>query len=232
MKIVFKKVDLISPEETINLWKIFQQSSTINLDEFKTKQETLDQYALYFNAQQKLIGYTGIRSYSFKLNTKKYRAIYFGQTIVEKNYRGKKFIQNTVIRLLLKHLMSFNLSNLIIWNDSVSYRPYLVMAKNLKSYYPNMLNTNQEEFRSICNLLGKKYYGAAFCSNTGTIIKPRPTLRKKELVLSKKDLEDPHIKFYVTKNPNYTQGHGLITFCPATLKNLFFYLRKITLSKH
>ena len=228
MKIQFRTVDSFTSEENENLWSLIRKSYNTSFDEFLEKQQTLDQYALYYSEDKQLIGFTGIRDHGFRVNKQKYRAIYFGQTVIDTNFRGKKLIQNTVVKLLLRHFMRFKRAKLIVWNDSISYRPYLVMAKNLKSYYPRMEIAPKEEAEhlQIRDVLGNHYYHADYCEKTGTVRKNKSTLEASELVLSEKDMAKPHIHYYVSKNPNFVEGHGLITFCPATMSNLLFYLTK------
>lgn len=233
MKILFRNVDSFDSHENERLWSLLQQSYNLSFEEFLKKQETLDKYALYYTNDKQLVGFTGIRDHFFRLDKRKYRAVYFGQTVIDRNFRGKSLIQNTVIRLLLRHFFGFKRSKLIIWNDSISYRPYLVMAKNLKSYYPNMAATSKAEHEHlrIRDLLGEHYYHSDYSPNTGTVKKFKSTLEEKELVLSEKDLSEPYIHYYVSKNPDFVHGHGLITFCPANFSNLFFYLKK-KVTKH
>lgn len=226
MKIKFKNVTEFTTVDNQKLWDIFTKSYDLSFYDFTEKQKTLDKYALYFNSENQLIGYTGIRDCSFKIEKKNYRAIYFGQTVIEKEYRGKNLIQNTVIKLLAKHFIGLKQSKLIIWNDSLSYRPYLVMAKNLKNYYPNKNLSHKAKDIEIRNTLGNRYYKESFCSSTGTVFKDQVILKENELTLSSKDLNDPHIQYYVSLNPNYEKGHGLITFCHAEFGNLFYYLKK------
>ena len=226
IKIRFRKVKSFSTDENHILWSVFQESYDLSFEDFLKKQQSLDRYAIYLNQEQQIVGYTGIRDHSFVTGNKKYRTIYFGQTIIKSEYRKKNLIQKTVVKLFSQHFLSLRRSKLFIWNDSLSYRPYLIMAKNLKCYYPSANVQHQKEHIEIRDILGEKYYGASYCSKTGTVQKNKTILKEKELTLSNKDLSNPHIQFFISKNPNFVKGHGLITFCPATMNNLLFYLKK------
>jgi hypothetical protein len=225
MKIRFKAINTFTENGIKNLYAIFKKSYDIDYQEFLEKHSSLDKYAVYKDAEENIIGFTGIRDCSFNIKKQRYRAVYFGQTFIEEQFRGKKLIQFTVIKLLISHYISFKRSKLIVWNDSLSYRPYLVMAKSLKYYYPNKDRKSDEIDLKIRDKLGEEYYPGSYCNKTGTVMKSRTVLKTKELHVSEKDLTDPDIKYYIDKNPNYIKGYGLITFCYASIKNLIYFIK-------
>ncbi len=161
----------------------------------------------------------------------RYRAIYFGQTMILPKYRGRSLIQNTVNRLFLKHFLQFNRRQLIVWNDSIHYRPYLVMARGLKEFYPDPNQEDQKELELIRDKLGNRYYGKAYCAASGTVHKEQTILNDQDIQLSANDLKDPHIDFFMKRNPGFQKGDGMITLCPANFKNFRHFMIEGKLKK-
>ena len=42
--------------------------------------------------------------------------------------------------------------------------------------------------------------------------------------ITEEDMQDPHINYYVKRNPGYGEGDGLVFLCPANMANLYYYL--------
>ncbi|MCO6162660.1 hypothetical protein [Flavobacterium sp. NRK F7] len=224
MQIQFRTIGSLTQPEQERIWAIYKTSYTVEREVFLDKQQRLDLYAMYYNPKKELVGFTGIRKNSCTTSSRKYIAIYLGQTIILPQYRGKKLIQKTVMRIMLHLKFKNPFHKIVIWNDSLSYRPYLVMAKGLKDFYPNPNKAEQKEFEAIRDELGMKYYPESYDKQTGIVSKAHRVLLADEITLTEKDLQNEYIQFFVKKNPGYIEGNGLITFSPATFGNLFYYL--------
>lgn len=224
MKLRIKKQVLLKHTLVNQMFAIYQKSYNISEKAFRDKMNTIDSYALYFTSENKLVGFTGIRKKAIDIEKDRYKAYYIGQTIILPEYRGKSLIQRTIVRLFINHYLKNPFRKVIVWNDSLSYRPYLVMAKGLKQFYPSPHPIASEKLRAVRNALGTIYYGDTFCPMTGIVSKKSAVLSPAELAISAEKLADPYVQFYVNQNPKYYEGNGLITLCPANLRNLFYYL--------
>lgn len=225
LRIRLKDGHSFSPDELRNMYEIYLQSYQISWDDFLTKRASIDVYAIYTD-KNKMVGFTGLRYRKITVDGVSYVALYIGQTIITHEYRGKSLIQKTVIKMFFKHYLSNPFSKLIVWTNAITYRPYLVMSKGLKDYYPHVEGRQSVHFKNIQNKLGTIYYGEDYIPEKGLVKKAVSTLAVHEKTYSEKELSDAHIKYFLSLNSDISGNYGLISFCMGSMDNLVYYLKK------
>lgn len=226
----------IVPEKEITevqleqLWSVYQRSYTVAKEEFLSKKATIDIYAIY-SLNNEIIGFTGIRYRTLEVEKKKYKGLYIGQTAILSEFRGKSIMQRTVTKMLLRHLKQSPFQKLIIWSNALTYRPYLVMAKGLKYYYPHPSEAPDHRRKAIQNAIGKAYYQDAYDDQTGIVRKNENIMQEHEINYSPEELADRHISFYLKQNPFVKEGYGLICYADGTISNLVHYLSRKSLKR-
>lgn len=65
--------------------------------------------------------------------------------------------------------------------------------------------------------MGHKHYGDSFCETLGTIVKTTQLVNDPATIIHSKNQHDEDIKFFMKANPNYAQGHGLLTIAPLNM---------------
>lgn len=207
------------------LWEVYEQSYNVPKSSFLEKKKTIDLYAVYKDGAR-VIGFTGIRYRTIHVELKKYKGLYIGQTAILSEYRGMKLMQRTVIKMLKRHFLKAPHHKLIIWNNALTYRPYLVMAKGLKNYYPHPDREECQHRKAIQDAIGHSYYGDSYNPNSGIVNKPENIMQEHERLLSEKELSDKHIAYYLQKNPMVKHGHGMICYADGSVGNLVHYLTR------
>lgn len=225
MKVMFRDPAGFHEDELHRMLVIYRLSYACTWDEFIDKKDSIDLYAVYYD-NDRMVGFTGLCYRMIEVDGKTYRAVYVGQTAIPAAYRGKSLIQKTVIRLLLKHYLSRPFTPLLIWNNAVTYRPYLVMAKGLKEYYPHPEKKHPAHYKNIQDKLGEIYYRKHYIPETGLVKKDVNVMKAHEVAYGPEEWNDPHIRYYLERNPGSAQGHGLISFCFGNAENLGFFLKK------
>lgn len=187
----------------------------------------MDLYAVYFDGED-IVGFTGIRYRTLRIEKTNYKGLYLGQTMLLKQYRGKGIIQRTVIKMLKKHYTSAPFHKLIIWSNALTYRPYLVMAKGLKNYFPHPDKAPSSLRKEIQNSIGRAYYPDHYNIEMGTVRKEKNILKAIEIEHSVREREDRHVSFYLEQNPDFTKGTGLICYADGSMINLVTYISRKT----
>lgn len=220
----------LKTEQIEQLWTIYQKSYTIRKEEFLEKMKSIDLYACYVHKAE-IVGFTGIRYRTLMANKKKHKGLYLGQTIVPKEFRGKSLIRRTVVKLLGRHYLKAPFTPLVIWSNAITYRPYLVMAKGLKYYYPNPDRPLTADQLALRDSIGREYYQNDYDPKTGTVQKDATPLEEHEISYSEKELADKHVSYFFEQNPRSSDGHGLICYANGNLRNLMYYLNHKRLKK-
>ena len=207
------------------MYMIYQQSYICTWEEFIEKKNTLDLYAVYCDGNR-IIGFTGLCYKKIVVDDENYMAVYVGQTVIPPTYRGKSLIQRTVLKLFFKHIFSHPFTTLVVWNNALTYRPYLILAKGAKVYYPNSENEQHLHYKNIQNTIGKTYYLEYYNPATGVVNKGYNVMKAHEVNYTAQETADSDVHYYLKCNPGSVQGQGLITFGLGTWENIFFFFKK------
>lgn len=225
------KTSSLSEAQLEHLWLLFQAHHTITHEEFLTRcREKCEWTALFRDtALDELVGFMGVRYREVVLDSgEKTSTLYFGHGFISPAYRGQHLIQRTVLSLYLKCLLTNPTQRVFIWSNALTVRPYLLTARDLHEYYPHPSMRWPEDVLEIRNQLGRHYYGEDFDETHGVVHKHSRYISQHALHIHPEKMQDPHVQLYVRLNPGYIHGNGLLTIQPATLKNLTFYMQRIS----
>lgn len=208
------------------MWALYEPHHDMDHQQFQEKLASVDEVALFaLRGSETLIGFCGLRHRVLELSTgRRVATCYMGLTYVRPEWRSKGLIQRVVIRRMLAPLISPRVHRVYFWADCLTYRPYLAMARNLREYYPSRTHVTSDEAAELIATLGRTYYGDSFDQKWGVVHKHERRIKQHEHRVSSADLQDPDIRFYMERNPDYGRGDGLIAICPMGLGNLVHLL--------
>ncbi|MEM7368318.1 MAG: GNAT family N-acetyltransferase [Bacteroidota bacterium] len=208
------------PQETKEaMWEVYQPYYTYEKETFLSRFHTNNHYALYY-ADGELVGFTGLRINEVRVEKHNHLLIYFGQTVISKSFRGKGLIRMTGLKLIRRYWKQILFSKAWFWADALSYKAYLVFAKNLKEYYPTRQHATPAAVRELIDFIGDLHYGETYCKQTGTVLKTVKYVADPSSMIRRQDREDADVDFYARANPQSSLGHGLITMGPISLANV------------
>lgn len=213
------------------MWSLYEKYYDVDPNSFYKRFESNDFYALYAKNDE-LVGFTGFRKKTIHNRFGRIKTLYFGQTVIRQDFRGRSLIPITVIRVILHHFLTDPFCPLYVWCDALTYKPYLLFANSLKEFYPSRHQENADKVEAVITELGQYYYRENFNSTTGTVCKPKNVIQDTSAIISEKDKAHPDIAFYAKANPGYNRGHGLLTLAPMNLKNFLFLIKKCLIKKY
>ncbi|MEM9823374.1 MAG: hypothetical protein AAF985_19990 [Bacteroidota bacterium] len=215
--------EALSPAQKENMWLIYKHYYHYSKESFMARINRNTHFALY-QRNGKIGGFTGLRINALLLGGRKRFLIYYGQTILPWGYKGATLLPLTALKLVLKHWKELLFQDAWFWYDSLTYKAYLISAKSLAEYYPNFRGSSPEYAKEMVDHLGKHYYGESYHPKTGTVSKSQNFVKDKKRSIYERLLQDRDIAFYAKANPAYADGHGLITYAPINLANIFALL--------
>ena len=208
------------------MWNVYQKYYHYSREYFMQRISSNNSFSFY-KVEGKIVGFTGLRINRTEINKQKRVLIYFGQTIIDQQYRGKSLIPRTATKLCLQFWKDLLLGRVYVWADALTYKAYLVFAKTLGEYYPSYRTNTPKPVQGLINFVGDQYYGTTFNPSTGTVTKNTVFVNDPTTQINPQLESDQDVLFYATANPNYTQGHGLITLAPMHARN---YLKVVAKS--
>ena len=217
--------DELTPASVQQMWNIYSPYYHYSEESFRARIRKNTHYALYFQ-KGKVVGFTGLRIQKINIDRKRFLTVYFGQTVVTDAARGKGLINRTGLKIARLFWRSLLTRRVVFWADALTYRAYLVFAKNLVDCYPATGQQLTSEMQRLRDYLGRSNYGKRYCKETGTVAKDSFLVRDPQMLIKPEKLQDKDIAFFAESNPTYLQGSGLLTLGPATFRNLWHMFTK------
>ncbi len=214
-----------SPEIKEEMWAIYRNYYNYHKADFMARIASNNYYAL-FKLHGRIIGFAGLRINKVKIARRSRLLIYFGQVVIHENYRGKSIIPIVGAKLCMKYWRELIFSKAYFWADSLTYKAYLVFAKTLDECYPSYKRQTPRVTRRLLHYIGRTYYRKTYNHQTGTVTKKQMLINDPSIRITAKYRQDSDINFYITANPNYKIGHGLLTIAPINGRNILLLLRR------
>lgn len=188
-----------------------------------------DRIILYISPNGEIVGFNGIRRRIHKVKgfIRPLKAIYLGQLYIDGTYRGQHPLHSAMLKLMVPDKFLRPWLKPIIWADSITYKPYLLVARCTKEFYPGPDAPTPQAFQNLIQHLGKTYYPDTFDSESGTVIKPANLIKEHVAPIKQAHLRKPYIRYYAEANPGYMQGNGLIMAFPFNWKNTIFITKQL-----
>ncbi len=221
----------ISDSEIEHMFEIYKPHHNVGKVHFKERTlNGFDKVGLFRETKtEKIVGFTGLKFGVFPnpSTNKKVNTVYGGQMFVVKDYRGSSFIHNFVMKEIFLFKLSHPFRKLIAWGDCISHKSYILTQNAFPDFYPHPDKKIPPEEKRLIDYLGNKHYPGLYNQENGTIHKKEKRMKDHVIKLTEKDLENKYLKFFVTRNPGYFKGHGLLCYWPATFKNFLGILRHL-----
>ena len=164
----------------------------------------------------RIVGFNGVkkRIYHSKGFLRPILAIYLGQLFIEKAYRGFNPVQIAVMKVIMKHKLLTPWLKPVIWADALTYKPYLLIAKNSRKFYPHPAEDTPQRFQELMHFLGKKHFAERYDPDTGCVSNEKKLMKAHVAPIYPRLLKNKHIGFYAQKNTGYEKGNGLLIATP------------------
>lgn len=207
------------------MWQVYRGYYNYSYEYFMNRIDT-NNYFSFYTIDGRIIGFTGLRINRTEVKGRQCLLIYFGQTVIDKAYRGNSLIPRTACKLLLHYWKDLLLGRLYVWADTLTYKAYMVFAKNLSEYYPSYQSKTPNHVQELLHFVGKEYYEENYCTATGTIKKEKLLVNDASMMIDQQKERDLDALFYASANPKYIEGHGLLTVAPMHIKNYLTVIYK------
>jgi hypothetical protein len=149
-------------------------------------------------------------------------AVFSGDTAIDREYWGQKLLQREFGRLLLRLKLAAPARPLYWFLISKGYRTYLLLANAFPRAIPRHDRPDDPGLRRLLNQLAAGRFGRQYDPESGTIRYDRPHDRVRSGVapLDQALLRNPHVSFFVNRNPGHAAGDELACLAEARLKDL------------
>ena len=233
------KIKQISDADIQTMYELFEKyyentSKDKFISDLKVKSSVI---LLKCKVKKHIIGFSTIKELEIKVEGKKVRSIFSGDTIIDSGYRGSTAFAIEFFKNIITHKLKAPFTPHYWFLISKGYKTYLILTKNYCKYYPRYDKEIPSSEEKVLDSLGITIFGECYNQKSKILKLTNPTDRLKVDVapINDKYLINPNIKFFVDSNPGWAQGDELccIGKSDLSLVSTFIYrtARKLLIKK-
>ena len=156
-------------------------------------------------------GFSTLSLYETEFMGKCISVVYSGDTIIRRLYWGTPELPRRWIHTVLEK--SANMAQPLYWLlISSGYKTYRFLSVFYKEFYPRYDKPIPPEMQATMEHLATQRFGSEYHREDGVVrfINGATPLRAGIADVTEKRLHDPHVAFYISKNPGYLNGDELV----------------------
>ncbi|MBI2824416.1 MAG: hypothetical protein HYX69_07000 [Planctomycetia bacterium] len=149
------------------------------------------------------------------------RALFSGDTIVDRDHWGDPALSHVWGNLALALIDAHAGQELYWYLISQGYRTYRFLPLFFREFYPRYDCPTPTALRDVLDALGRHKYPRDYDAAHG-VIHHRPggcRLRGGVSVITAGRRRDPHVQFFIERNPGHSAGDELCCLAPLTREN-------------
>jgi hypothetical protein len=172
-------------------------------------------------ASQRTVGFSTQMLIDIEVEGESVRALFSGDTVIHPGYWGSQELVRAWCRLAGR-LKARSMDRPLYWFlVSKGYRTYLYLPTFFHRFYPRCDQPNSAFVERLIHALGSAKYPGAFDPRTGLIEHLASHDRlKPELDAIARHARNPHVEFFVRRNPNYRNGTELLCVAEISPENM------------
>lgn len=177
----------------------------------------------------RLVGFSTLVLLEGAVDGQRYRAVYSGDTIVDRAHWGDTELGRVWIGFLADVARERPAEPTFWFLTSMGHRTYRVLSLFFNRYHPAPSHAISPFEQRVLDQLGAEKFGASYDARTGVIRfdPPRECLRPEIAELADFQSAHPHVQFFVTKNPGHAQGDELACLARVEPGNYSRFARKL-----
>ena len=156
-------------------------------------------------------GFSTLALYETTFNHKPLSVVYSGDTIIRREYWGTPQLPSKWIKTVLEK--SADMVQPLYWLlISSGYKTYRFLTVFYKEFYPRYDMSTPADIQSLMKHLASQRFGADYHCEEGVVRfhNGATPLREGIAEVTGERLHDPHVAFYVQRNPGYINGDELV----------------------
>lgn len=177
----------------------------------------------------KLVGFSTLMLLEGDVDGRRYRAVYSGDTIVDRAHWGDTELGRVWIGFLADMARERPEEPTFWFLTSMGHRTYRVLSLFFNRYHPAPDLALSDFEKQVLDQLATRRFGESYDAGAGVIRfdPPRECLRPEIAELADFQAAHPHVKFFVTKNPGHAQGDELACLARVEPENYSRFARKL-----
>ena len=176
-----------------------------------------------------LRGFSTLLLYRTAVERKTLSVVYSGDTIVDRAWWGSPALPRTWIRAVRQLAGTVNGDDLYWLLLTSGYRTYRFLPVFFRSFYPRCDEPMAPAMAGLLDSLAREKFGSQYDGSSGIVRFSRPQVLTPDLLsLPEGRVVDPHIAFFLSRNPGHVNGDELVCLTRVAEDNLTAAGRRMT----
>ena len=216
----------LSPADWDDIWALTTEFYDVERDYAEAELRKRERIAL-FRMNGALLGMASITIYTEKFRGRRLAVINTSHVLIRENWRGRNLIQKLGFRTFLATRARFPFRPIYWFFDTFSYKSYLLLPKNFKTFWPRHDQPTPEPRAALIDHLATKAYGPAWRPARGIVVRSgQKRLRETAAPFGLGTDAIAELEFFACSNPGHAEGDMLVCLCPLTMSNWLSVARK------
>jgi len=220
----------VKPIDAHAMFEIFARHyDCISLEQFLHDLSEKDRVLVLRNVAGAICGFSTQKVFRTSVKGTPVRAVFSGDTIVDRAYWGEQELGRTWCRYVSSVYAEEPTVPLYWFLISKGYRTYLYLPLFFESFYPNCEAPTPAFEQRVLDTLAAAKFPDHYRPETGLIEFPRSQGQLKPYFaeIPARRLRDPHVQFFLKRNPAYAAGHELACLAEISPSNMKLFAGRI-----
>jgi len=173
-------------------------------------------------------GFTSSMLFSIYIDDEELKILYSGDTIIHPDFWGSLELPRLWGQFMLNTIDNIGKTKLFWFLISSGYKTYRFLPAYFHKFYPRYNEQTPDEMQHISNVAADHLFADKYNANTGIIKLEQPTPLKDGISdPTEQNLKNPHISFFIEKNPGYINGEELACLTKLTIDNIKPFVKRL-----
>ncbi len=222
----------ITPIDARAMYEIFARHyDCVSFDQFVLDLAEKDCVLVLRNANFEICGFSTQKVLHVSVGGKSVRAVFSGDTIVDRAYWGEQELSRCWCRYVSSVYAEDPTAPLYWFLISKGYRTYLYLPLFFESFYPNCGAPTPAFEQRVLDTLATAKFPDHYRKESGLIefSQSHGQLKPHLAEIPARRLRNPHVHFFLQRNPDYTIGHELACLAEISPSNMKLFAGRILL---
>ena len=220
----------IGPADARSMYEIFARHyDCVSLEQFQRDLSEKDYGLVLRSANGAICGFSTQKVLRVSVGGTPVRAVFSGDTIVDRAYWGEQELGRCWCRYVSSVYWEEPDVPLYWFLISKGYRTYLYLPLFFEAFYPNCEASTPAFEQRLLDTLAAAKFPDHYRRETGLIEFPRSQgqLKPHLAEIPARRLRDPHVQFFLKRNPAYATGHELACLAEISPLNMKLFAGRI-----
>ena len=222
-KVLIKKVNKINNDEIEKMFCLHSEYfANAQLKNFIHDLKEKDWCILITDETENVKGYSTIQLIDTTFEGREIKFLFSGDTLVAKENWHDNLLSGAFGQFILYLNEKFFDKELYWLLISKGFRTYRFLPVYYKEYYPVHNRETPQKVKALMDHICLKKFGASYDSQKGLVVSNGQTdyLKPRMAVIPDQRKSNPHVRFFLNKNPNYYRGDELVCIANLGQKNI------------